>query len=615
MAKSRYGTALGHIRTLFNVGTFGGLTDGELLERFRASNGEAAELAFAALVERHGPMVLRVCQSVLFEPHDAQDAFQATFLVLVRKAGSIRNRDSLASWLHGVAHRIAACASAATARRRRHERRAAARVTTFVDDGDRDELAPMLHEELDRLAEKYRAPIILCHLEGLTHEQTAQRLCWPVGTVRSRLARGREQLRGRLMRRGLALSVGFWKGVLCADTATAGFPAALAGATALAAVRCTEGRCVTTGVVSKSVSLLVEGAMNAMIATKIKLTVLACGLIASGAVVLAQHAARAPASEVRSMTAGSAGNQAARPDVPDESAADQATVARELRQLDLDLLAEEVQQLRDRVKVTLRDKLRAERQDTGGEGDDSGTQPEGVNEARRAYEAARASYLAKARELKNRQRRPAIAQEPQKDGGERPEGLRGPDENRDGDGAAYTIGPADATAVGSVDMDAVFRRYRKAQHEQERRDTDIKAERERLADLVAQFKKLAAPLERLVPGSPDFVALEERIAALKKESQTERETLDRQANRRQARTTAALYQEVQDVISSVARTKGLSHVVKVSPGLQPNSEPNEVQTALDHSVVYADPRNDLTEEVVHELNRRFKATGAMKSSR
>ncbi len=241
MAKSRYGTALGHIRTLFNVGTFGGLTDGELLERFRASNGEAAELAFAALVERHGPMVLRVCQSVLFETHDAHDAFQATFLVLVRKAGSIRNRDSLASWLHGVAHRIAACASAATARRRRHERRAAARVTTFVDDGDRDELAPMLHEELDRLAEKYRAPIILCHLEGLTHEQTAQRLCWPVGTVRSRLARGREQLRGRLMRRGLALSVGFWKGVLCADTATAGFPAALAGATA-APLRCVAPR-------------------------------------------------------------------------------------------------------------------------------------------------------------------------------------------------------------------------------------------------------------------------------------------------------------------------------------------------------------------------------------
>lgn len=110
MAKARYGTALRHIRALFNVGTLGGLTDKEVLERFTACTGESAELAFATLVERHGPMVLRVCQSVLGESHDAEDAFQATFLVLVRKAGSIRNRDSLASWLHGVAFRIAACA-------------------------------------------------------------------------------------------------------------------------------------------------------------------------------------------------------------------------------------------------------------------------------------------------------------------------------------------------------------------------------------------------------------------------------------------------------------------------------------------------------------------------
>jgi RNA polymerase sigma factor (sigma-70 family) len=178
--KTRYGDTLRHIHTLFNVGTVGGLTDGQLLERFTTCTGEAAELAFAALVERHGPMVLRVCQSVLREPHDAQDAFQATFLILVRKAGSIRKRDSLASWLHGVAGRVAACSRAATARRHRHERRAAEGALTVVDDKDRDDLASVLHSELDRLPEKYRAPIVLCYLESLTHEQAAQKLNWPV---------------------------------------------------------------------------------------------------------------------------------------------------------------------------------------------------------------------------------------------------------------------------------------------------------------------------------------------------------------------------------------------------------------------------------------------------
>ena len=110
---------------LFNVGTAGGLTDGQLLERFTAQGGEAAELAFATLVERHGPMVLRVCRSVLRDPEEAHDAFQATFLVLVRRAGSLWVRDSLGPWLHQVAYRVASCARSAAARRRRHERRAA----------------------------------------------------------------------------------------------------------------------------------------------------------------------------------------------------------------------------------------------------------------------------------------------------------------------------------------------------------------------------------------------------------------------------------------------------------------------------------------------------------
>ena len=198
--------------------------------------------------------------------------------------------------------------------------------------------------------------------------------------------------------------------------------------------------------------------------------------------------------------------------------------------------------------------------------------------------------------------------------GERSGASIEPDENRR-DWEADKIGPATTAAVGSVDMAAIFKRSEKAQRAQERYSSYIKAEQERLADLVAQFKKLAAPLEQLASGSPDFVALEGRITVLKNQYQTERDALAREADRRQARTTAAFYQEVQDVITSVAKSRGMSFVVKVSPGPQPDSEPNEVQTALDHSVVYADPRNDLTEEVIRELNGRFKATGAVKSSR
>jgi RNA polymerase sigma factor (sigma-70 family) len=150
-------TVLRQIHTVFNIGTIGGLTDGELLERFRSSDLEAAELAFAVLIERHGPMVLRICQSVLHEPHDAEDAFQATFLILVRRASSIRRQNSVVSWLHGVAYRVASCQKAATARRRRHERTAAEQSISIADHEDRRELVSVLHEELDRLPEKYRA--------------------------------------------------------------------------------------------------------------------------------------------------------------------------------------------------------------------------------------------------------------------------------------------------------------------------------------------------------------------------------------------------------------------------------------------------------------------------
>jgi HlyD family secretion protein len=156
---------LRQLRTLFNVGTVRDLTDGQILERFATDRGEAAELAFAVLVERHGPMVLRVCQGVLADPDDTLDAFQATFLVLVKKARGLWVRDSLGPWLHQVAYRTASCARSSAARRRRHERHAAMAATaTYEEAGDRtgDELGRVLDEEIERLPDRYRAPLVLC---------------------------------------------------------------------------------------------------------------------------------------------------------------------------------------------------------------------------------------------------------------------------------------------------------------------------------------------------------------------------------------------------------------------------------------------------------------------
>ena len=209
MADRTRGAVLRQIRTLFNVGTVGELTDGQLLERFATARGEGAELAFAALVERHGPMVLRVCRGVLADPHDTQDAFQATFLVLVQKARGLWVRDSLGPWLHQVACRTARGARTAAARRRRLEQTVA--VSVQADErpaGVDDELGRVLHEEIERLPERYRAPVVLCSLGGRTHEQAARSLGWPVGTVKSRLARGHQRLRDRLRRRGLGPDAG-----------------------------------------------------------------------------------------------------------------------------------------------------------------------------------------------------------------------------------------------------------------------------------------------------------------------------------------------------------------------------------------------------------------------
>lgn len=228
------------LATLFGAGAVAGLTDRELIHRIsRATDDPAAvEACFEVLVERHGPMVLRVCRNVLRDPHDAEDAFQATFLVLAKRMRSIRKLDSLGCWLHGVAARVSARARVDAAKRRRREReggRPALAVVSAVEESEDDVQALHVQEEVLRLPERYRSVIVLCYWEGLTHEQAAQRLGRPIGTVRSRVARARDMLRRRLIRRGVA------PGALEAGS-TPAVPLALSRLTVPAAAKVAAGR-------------------------------------------------------------------------------------------------------------------------------------------------------------------------------------------------------------------------------------------------------------------------------------------------------------------------------------------------------------------------------------
>jgi RNA polymerase sigma factor (sigma-70 family) len=202
-----------HLRQLCDAGSAIGLTDRQLLDRFatagRRVEDKSAEAAFEAILARHGSTVLTVCRQVLGDAHAAEDAFQATFLVLVRRAGSLRVRDpgSLGPWLYEVAYRTALKVRQGNARRRAREHRAAvpeARAGQTGVAAEREDLGAALHDEVHRLPAKYRAPVVLCYFEGRTHDEAAAALHWPVGTVRSYLSRGRDLLRPRLARRGLA---------------------------------------------------------------------------------------------------------------------------------------------------------------------------------------------------------------------------------------------------------------------------------------------------------------------------------------------------------------------------------------------------------------------------
>jgi RNA polymerase sigma factor (sigma-70 family) len=273
-------TVIRHLRRTVLRQDAAGRTDGQLLASFIEQKDEAA---FEALVRRHGPMVFGVCRRVVCNHHDAEDTFQATFLVLARKAPSVRPRERLANWLHGVALRTALKAKAMTAKRRGREKL----VTQMPEpeaapQGQWHDLQPLLDQELNGLPENYRLPILLCDLEGKTIKEAAQQLGWPQGTLAGRLTRGRKLLAKRLASRGVVLSAGALAAVLSQSVASAGVPTSLIGFTVKAATMIAAGQAAVGGVVPAQVAALMEGVITSMMLTKLSKAV--TGLFVLGAV-------------------------------------------------------------------------------------------------------------------------------------------------------------------------------------------------------------------------------------------------------------------------------------------------------------------------------------------
>ncbi len=267
MATSEMSGVIQRLRRIVLLRDGAGLTDGQLLEDYIGRRDEAA---LAALVHRHGPMVWGVCSRVLRNYHDAEDAFQATFLVFVRKAASIASRELLANWLYGVAHQTALKARATAAKRKGRERQVTEMPEPAMTEQDlwRD-LQPLLDEELSRLPDKYRSVIVLCDLEGKTRKEAARQLGCPDGTVGGWLARARVMLAKRLAQRGVALSGGALAAVFSQKAASAGVPLSVVSSTIKAATLFAAGQ-AAAGVISVKVAALTEGVLKAMFLTKLK---------------------------------------------------------------------------------------------------------------------------------------------------------------------------------------------------------------------------------------------------------------------------------------------------------------------------------------------------------
>ena len=282
------------------------LPDQDLVQRFHTQQNQAA---FHVLLRRHGPMVLDVCRGVLGNEADAEDAFQATFLIFARKAGSIRKTASLASWLHGVAYRTALKARAQSASRQRHEACVPARMSSQPDDLSWREVRQVLHEEVNGLPERYRAPLVLCYLEGATQDGAAVQLNLAKSTLRERLERGRALLRTRLVRRGLGPAAVLVTAAWPAPNAFACLPASMVSSTVKAASLFAAGQTAGVGLISAKAAALTEGVLRTMLLSKIKVAVgitLVLGALGIGVSALPHGtvAAEPPSPESKSAARG-----------------------------------------------------------------------------------------------------------------------------------------------------------------------------------------------------------------------------------------------------------------------------------------------------------------------
>jgi RNA polymerase sigma factor (sigma-70 family) len=268
-----------HLRNAVLLRQCADLTDGQLLEGF-LSRREPAGLQ--TLVERHAPMVWGVCRRILCNDYDAEDAFQATFLVLVRKAAAVSPREMVGNWLYGVAHQTALKARATLARRQQRERQVVEMPEPALPGRDLwDDLQPVLDRELSRLPDKYRVAIVLCDLEGRTRKEAAQQLGVPEGTLAARLARGRVMLAKRLAPHRLAISGGALAAVLSQQVASAAVPASVVSSTIKAVTLFGAGQASAAAVFSAKAIVLTEGVLQTMVLNKIKVTATTLLLLAA----------------------------------------------------------------------------------------------------------------------------------------------------------------------------------------------------------------------------------------------------------------------------------------------------------------------------------------------
>ena len=283
MGRGQFGPVVRQFRHLFAGNSIAGVSEWQLLHRYLDRRDE---VAFEAIVSRHGPMVLGVCRRVLGESGDVEDAFQATFLILARKGGTLGESDPVGHWLYGVAYRVALRARASAARRRAVERSSPPPEASKAEDPALRELGGVVDEELARLPTKYRAPVVLCYLEGLTHEEASRQLGWPLGSVKGRLARAREILKGRLSRRGVA-PAGVAALVALVREARAAVPSNLLNLTLKAA---TAGP--SAGTVPAAVASLAAGSLATMFLDKLKAAGAVLLVLGTGAAVLAYQATK-----------------------------------------------------------------------------------------------------------------------------------------------------------------------------------------------------------------------------------------------------------------------------------------------------------------------------------